>query len=519
VGLPAGARERNPSQTHVQEQVPRVGTAFALTRCTMTFTTRLNTSALSPSLVVPLAALALTGACEFADPYDLDHGSADVLGGRIETGYTAMGYLTSKWGGASPELYSFCGATLIHPRVAVTAAHCVYTDGGFESTPRAFFDQAYFGLGQVPPLADRVEAWQDHNRPNEYKIQEIVIHPQYRGDRVDDPSDIALLFLDREVPGVAPAALGHAPPSFECARGDSGSLRAVGYGRERPGDNIEEFDPPQNRKSHALCALGLSAGEREIKLQSLDGGTCRGDSGGGLFVSDASVDGRDVLVGVASRLTSTRCDLHNEVYFIYLPGHAPWLAQTLRARLGTSFCREGDLCDLSLSWVERDVRALVALGIVSGLGDGTFGPDRPLTRAQFAVLLSHAFFDLPIVRPEVPAFRDGAEIPSWAYEHVVAAYQRGLLSGDHRGYFLPQDQLTRVQALVAIASGLGWTGQPAQLARFVDGGQVPDWAVSQVAGAAARDVPTSYRADRLRPNDPATRGEAAAFLARALRAR
>ena len=204
---------------------------------------------------------------------------------------------------------------------------------------------------------------------------------------------------------------------------------------------------------------------------------------------------------------------------MYLPGHSKWMAERIRAVLGTTFCPEADLCDLSFSWAGASVRELVARGIVSGLGDGTYGPDQRLTRAQFAVLLSHSFGDLPIVRREVPSFSDRSQIPSWAWPHVVASYQRGLLSGHANGTFGPNDPLTRLQALVAIASGLGWRGTDADLVRFTDQTQVPAWGRAQTAGAARRDVPGGYHTGLLRPNDPATRGEAAVFLARALRAR
>lgn len=446
-------------------------------------------------------------------PYDddLDDEAVDlaVIGGRRETGLRAMGYVTSKHGAFDPSFgYAFCGATLIHPRVAVTAAHCV-------TEPMAPY---FLGFGDVPPVPQRVAAWRRRDLPNEYEVSRVVVNESYRYVD-DDPNDIALLILSRAVTDVTPAVVGHAPPSFDCGREHGRSLRAVGYGGESPGLNDFDFDPPQHRKSQLLCALRRAHNDREIELRSLDGGTCKGDSGGGLFVEGASVNGRDVLVGVASHLTSNRCATGSEVHFMYLPGHAKWIAERARAALGTAFCPEGDLCDLTFSWAREDVRYLVARGIVSGLGDGTFGPDQRLTRAQFAVLLSHSFSDLPVVRRDVPSFSDRAQIPSWAWPHVVASYQRGLLSGHANGTFGPSDPLTRLQAMVAIASGLRWTGTDADLSRFVDQGQVPAWGRTQTAGAARRGVPTGYHATLLRPNDPATRAEAAAFLARALRSR
>src|SRR5690349_594693 len=69
-----------------------------------------------------------------------DSHAAPVVGGHPENGYLAAGYVLS---GATPTALTgpHCGAALIEPNIAVTAAHCVYYAGAGAHLA--------LGLGQV----------------------------------------------------------------------------------------------------------------------------------------------------------------------------------------------------------------------------------------------------------------------------------------------------------------------------------------------------------------------------------
>lgn len=49
------------------------------------------------------------------------------------------------------------------------------------------------------------------------------------------------------------------------------------------------------------------------------------------------------------------------------------------------------LKDISASWAKSDIEALVKDGIINGYPDGTFRPENPVTRAEFARILARAF--------------------------------------------------------------------------------------------------------------------------------
>lgn len=66
-----------------------------------------------------------------------------------------------------------------------------------------------------------------------------------------------------------------------------------------------------------------------------------------------------------------------------------------------------ELSDASASPYAESIQALAARGVVSGVGDGSFRPGDPLTRAAAAALLYNAFYLSPVYSVEAPAPAEG----------------------------------------------------------------------------------------------------------------
>lgn len=101
--------------------------------------------------------------------------------------------------------------------------------------------------------------------------------------------------------------------------------------------------------------------------------------------------------------------------------------------------------DIAVSdWFYQDVVNLNAAGIMQGSG-GKANPRTNIARQEAATLMARAF-DL---RGGVPtdAFKDAAQIASWAKEAVDALASRKIISG-FNGSFRPQANLTRAEAAV-----------------------------------------------------------------------
>ncbi|MBF2047937.1 MAG: S-layer homology domain-containing protein [Leptolyngbya sp. IPPAS B-1204] len=176
--------------------------------------------------------------------------------------------------------------------------------------------------------------------------------------------------------------------------------------------------------------------------------------------------------------------------------------------------------DISNHWAEIPIRRLALRNLISGYPDQTFRPDGTITRAEFAVLMANAFPNAKPVRPAM-SFVD---VPSsyWAYKPVTWAYERGFFSGYPDGTFQPIQPISRVQAIIVLATALGL--QPAsnteEILRtyFDDQAQIPDWTRWAVAAAVVSDrMIVNYPTVRLlRPTQNITRGEVAAMLCRVL---
>lgn len=168
-------------------------------------------------------------------------------------------------------------------------------------------------------------------------------------------------------------------------------------------------------------------------------------------------------------------------------------------------------------WARPFIDALSARGIVSGFVGDYFRPDRPVTRAEFAAILQDAFDQSP--GENTTLFND---VPSnfWAVRAIERATNTGFLRGYPGEIFRPQQQIPRVQALVALASGLNLQ-PPADvntvLGTYTDAADIPNYAREKVAAATASGLVVNYpNRNELRPNRDATRAEVAAIVHQAL---
>ncbi|QMS89964.1 DUF1565 domain-containing protein [Nostoc edaphicum CCNP1411] len=166
-------------------------------------------------------------------------------------------------------------------------------------------------------------------------------------------------------------------------------------------------------------------------------------------------------------------------------------------------------------WAKTYIEALASQNIIAGFPDGTFKPNEPVTRAQFATIVTKAL--TPPVKRAGIQFKDVAS-NFWAYAAIQSAYQSQFVSGYPDGTFKPQQQIPRVQALVALANGLGLTASNQNVLSFyTDAAQIPSYAIAPVAAATARQLVINYpTAKQLNPNRQATRAEVAAFVYQAL---
>ncbi|HAH95533.1 MAG TPA: hypothetical protein DHD79_06590 [Firmicutes bacterium] len=109
-----------------------------------------------------------------------------------------------------------------------------------------------------------------------------------------------------------------------------------------------------------------------------------------------------------------------------------------------AFPASAALDDIRGNWAETAIRDLKSAGIINGYPDGTFKPDRSLTRAEFAKLVVETF-DLPTA--EAVSFPDTRT--HWAKEYI-SAVGTDYMTGYADGAFRPERNISRAEAAAVI---------------------------------------------------------------------
>lgn len=171
--------------------------------------------------------------------------------------------------------------------------------------------------------------------------------------------------------------------------------------------------------------------------------------------------------------------------------------------------------DIQGNWAKDYIESLAAKGVIAGFKDGTFHPNEPVTRAQFAAIINKAF--QPTAQRQAVKFGDVSS-KFWANESIQAAYRGGFLSGYPGQKFKPDQPLPKVQALVSLASGMNLrSDDKSSLSVYKDATSIPNYAVTAIAGATQKELVFNYPVlNQLNPNRDATRAEVAAFVYQAL---
>ncbi|MUL39522.1 fasciclin domain-containing protein [Gloeocapsopsis dulcis] len=171
-------------------------------------------------------------------------------------------------------------------------------------------------------------------------------------------------------------------------------------------------------------------------------------------------------------------------------------------------------------WAQPFIQALAARNIIAGFPDGTFKPEQPVQRAEFAAMIQKAFNQNRLRQLEGAGFRD---VPPdyWAAAAIEEAYETGFMGGLPGGVFQPAEEITKLQAIVALANGLNLTAnsslQNIISTSYLDAEAVPAYATDEVAAATQANLIVNYPMVRqLNPQQPLTRAEAAAHLYQAL---
>ena len=166
------------------------------------------------------------------------------------------------------------------------------------------------------------------------------------------------------------------------------------------------------------------------------------------------------------------------------------------------------------------IEALAIRGIINGLGNNVFAPERNMTRAEYATLVVRALGLTPL---HAKIFTDVAE-DSWYSTYVATAYNYGIVAGTSVTTFTPEATITRQEAAVMVARAANLCGLDSSmneqevgdiLARFTDYSACADWAKVALAFCYQQEI-LPGEDDNIMPATAITRGEIAAMVYRLL---
>ena len=103
------------------------------------------------------------------------------------------------------------------------------------------------------------------------------------------------------------------------------------------------------------------------------------------------------------------------------------------------------------AWYSTAVNTLASLGMLSGYPDGTFRPDEPITRAEFATVALAFAYDPTTASCSYTDVSTGA----WYYTYVAQATTYGWIGGYPDGSFRPNNSITRAEVCVIVNNMLG----------------------------------------------------------------
>lgn len=169
------------------------------------------------------------------------------------------------------------------------------------------------------------------------------------------------------------------------------------------------------------------------------------------------------------------------------------------------------------AWYASTVDRAVCLGLFKGVGNYRFAPEQGVTRAMFVTVL----YRLMQTQGADVSYETAASFPDaekqWYADALSWGSENDIIKGYNDGTFRPDQQITREEMCVMLARALQWYGLtiPEGTTDFSDSDKISVWAKADVIGMTALEIVCGYTDASFRPQNTATRAEAATVLLRA----
>lgn len=150
---------------------------------------------------------------------------------------------------------------------------------------------------------------------------------------------------------------------------------------------------------------------------------------------------------------------------------------------------------------------------MTGDDDGSFRPEEPITREEWAKVVLAAF---EVDADDAECEFDDVDKDEWYYPYVAKAYQLGVVNGiDEKSFGIGQsvsrqDAVVMMHRLTELARDIR-AYQPAEL-NFTDASEISDYALHPVKIFVTMNVISGYEDNTFVPQGSITRAEAAKII-------
>lgn len=172
--------------------------------------------------------------------------------------------------------------------------------------------------------------------------------------------------------------------------------------------------------------------------------------------------------------------------------------------------------DISKHWAKASIEYVAAKGLVSGTAENTFSPNAAMTRGMLVAVLAR-LTEVDVKEYKDSSFTDVPGSKYYA-PYIQWAYERGIIQGMGDGTFAPDKAITREQIAVIFtnyAKVAGHTLPAGKEAKgYADGGRIGSSYKAAVTAMQQAGIMTGDTANQFNPKSGTTRAEVSSMLHR-----
>ena len=164
--------------------------------------------------------------------------------------------------------------------------------------------------------------------------------------------------------------------------------------------------------------------------------------------------------------------------------------------------------DYGQHWASKEIQYLVDEGIVDGYPDGSFRPNKDVTRAEFMKMINGAF-DL---RKEGKVPFSDVNTGDWYYNYIAVGTGEGYITGYEDNTVRPNRTITRQEAATMVGKALGLKELNQANMNFTDSNNISNWADGWINAVVEEEYMQGYPEGTFLPKKEISRAETAKII-------